>query len=128
MNPDLISKAERAFAAFSKYLVDAPTSVTQMLTALGLAIGPTQEIVIAPGQNGAGTMLNELRAEYLPNALCVLHDNAEIEKMIPFVSQQNPIGNKTTAYICQNFTCKSPITNEREFKHVLERLSPAVHG
>jgi uncharacterized protein YyaL (SSP411 family) len=128
MNPDLVAKAERAFAAFSKFMVEAPTSVTQMLTALGLAIGPTQEIVIAPGQNGPRSMLAELHKEFLPNALYVLHDNQQIENMIPFVSQQNPIENKTTAYICQNFTCKSPINDEKEFKHVLERLSPAVHG
>jgi hypothetical protein len=41
---------------------------------------------------------------------------------IPLMQDKKMLDKKSTAYICKNYTCKEPITNEDDFKMVLDSL------
>jgi uncharacterized protein YyaL (SSP411 family) len=71
-----------------------------MLAGIDFYLGPSKEIVFA---GSAEPFLPILRAHYLPRA-------------VAGVSADRPaIGGKPTAYVCQNFTCKHPVTEPQQF-------------
>ena len=92
-------------------------------------IGPRQEIVIAGKKDSADTnaMLSEVRRRFLPRAVILLHaegkDGKAIEKVAEFVKMQKAAGGKATAYVCENYVCKLPVTNMPEFGKVLDEVS-----
>jgi uncharacterized protein YyaL (SSP411 family) len=125
MNETYTEKATDVLRVFSKRIADTPTSLTQMLVALNFQLGPAQEIVIAPGQEKekADKMLRLLQSSFVPNAVIILHDSTQIEETVPFVKTQTAIANKATAYVCDNYVCKQPITELAEFEKAVSDFS-----
>jgi hypothetical protein len=117
MRQELEKKAEQAMESFGKTISSSPTAFSQLLIALDFALGPTQEIVIAGDlhQEDTNLMLHAIHRRFLPGKILILHPEGEagkaIEKIVPFIKHQNTINGKATAYVCENFTCKSPTTD-----------------
>lgn len=117
--------AEKQLMAFAGTIREHPAAYTFFLTAIWFAIGPTKEIVIAGSRENPDTieMLDYLRKEYFPEAVILFHseedDMQRIEQIVPYLKEQGMINNKATAYICENFTCHSPVTSLEEIKSLL---------
>jgi len=117
MRQELEKKAEQAMESFGKTISSSPTAFSQLLIALDFALGPTQEIVIAGNfpKKDTKQMLRAVHRRFLPGKILILHPEDEagkaIEKIVPFIKHQNTINGKATAYVCENFTCKSPTTD-----------------
>jgi len=113
-------KADELINAFSSVVEGHPTGYSQFLIAVDFAIGPSKEIVIAgePGHEDTMEMLMAIRSEFFPRKVVLLHpggkDGEEIENLSPFLKEQRAIGGKSTAYVCENYTCKLPTTNIKE--------------
>ena len=43
-----------------------------------------------------------------------------ISKLIPFVKAQQPVDGKPTAYVCENYSCKAPVTDLAAFVKLLD--------
>ena len=105
-----------------------------MLAALDLRIGPTQEIIIAGRRDDQQTeqMVKLIRDAFLPNAVLLLHQTGdagkEIEKVVPLTEGLLPIDGKATAYICESFVCKKPLTDVNDLKAALEAAVPKHKG
>ncbi|MHC4573759.1 MAG: thioredoxin domain-containing protein [Planctomycetota bacterium] len=128
MDRRFTDQGKQAVEAFSGRLVQSPASLTAMLVALDFWLGPTQEIVIAGDPKGADTedMLGLLRRKFLPRAVVLFHGTGEagqaIEKQVPFVKGQIAIGGKATAYVCENYVCRKPVTSVRELDGLLDAV------
>jgi uncharacterized protein YyaL (SSP411 family) len=129
--------SERAIGvleAFSQQLSQSPGTLTTMLTALNLGLGPSQEIVIAGKADDENTkqMIEMLRAEFLPNAVVLFHAEgkagAAIEQEVAFIAGQVAMEGKATAYLCQNFVCKKPVNTITEFKTSLSAIAREYKG
>jgi uncharacterized protein YyaL (SSP411 family) len=127
MRQELEEKAEQAMEIFGKTISSSPTAFSQLLIALDFALGPTKEIVIAGDlrQEGTSLMLHAIRRRFLPGKVLILHPEGEegkaIEKIIPFVKDQNKISGKAAAYICENYTCKLPTTDvQKMISYILQ--------
>jgi hypothetical protein len=129
MNTVYTEKAAKTLKAFSKHMSDSPLSLTQMMIPLGFWLGPTQEIVIAAGANAAQAkeMLQLAQRYFLPNAVIIFHDSKEIEKIVPFVKSQTAVDNKATAYVCENYVCKKPITELTELEKTISVPPTSMH-
>ncbi len=116
-------RGEETIKAFSDSLETEAVSHTFMLVALDFLLGTPREIVIASGKNdkGTSTMVMEVHRRFIPNkVLLVLSEDAdELEKVSPIVAGKRALKGIPTAYICQNFTCKKPITDLEELKSAL---------
>jgi uncharacterized protein YyaL (SSP411 family) len=110
---------KKVLETFSGQLAKSPASFTAMLAALDFWFGPAQEIVIAGDRTQPDTknMLNLAHSHFLPDAA------EQIEKLNPFLRQQIPVNGKTTVYICENYTCKSPVVDINEFQNMLKKLA-----
>jgi uncharacterized protein YyaL (SSP411 family) len=125
MNQRYAQRGEQVVKAFSGQLSQSPASLTAMLAAVDFVLGPTQEIVVAGDPSHADTkqMLSAIRKRFLPNGVILLHPTGSageaIEKLVPFIKGQAAIDGKATAYVCENYVCKQPVTSVAELEELL---------
>ena len=99
-----------------------------LLTALDFEIGPTSEIVIAGDPTAAGTpaMLRAARSRFLPRTLLVLNPPGAagdaIRAILPQIAGQAMLKGQPTAYVCEHFACRAPVTDPKEFELQLDGL------
>src|SRR4030043_2060185 len=114
---------------FSGQLMPSSESLCAMLIALIFWFGPSQEIIIAGDshKSDAKEMLKLIRDKFLPNAILLFHDIHEkdtcVEKEIPFLKEYMAIDGKATAYLCENYLCRSPVNNIDELSEILTDIS-----
>jgi hypothetical protein len=117
--------AEKQVKAFSGSIVEYPWGYTHFLMGVDFMLGPIREIVIAGKAEDDETeaMLQAARHAFMPNALLVFHPEGEagyeIEKLVPFLKEQQPVDGKTAAYICKNYACQAPVTDVQQFIEML---------
>ncbi len=123
---ELARCAKQSMTAFSAAIEQSPLGHSQMMIGLDYALGPNSEIVLA-GDGGAETlsaMASAVRTRFVPRAV-LLHrpsgENATINKLAPFTVEQIPIDDAPTAYVCQNRSCKQPVTSVKALLKNLER-------
>jgi len=111
---DFRRSAERTLQAFSSRLEDAGTGVPQMLAALAFALAKPREIVLAGPANDAvmREMLSTIRRRFLPNTVVMRAE--QTGRDMPAVS------GLPTAYVCENFACKLPVTSVAALDELLE--------
>jgi uncharacterized protein YyaL (SSP411 family) len=119
-------RAEKTIAAFAGVLNHYPSAMPQMLVALDLSLAKPRQIVIAgkPGATDTRDLLEEVRKHYLPQTIVLLADAGPGQKYLaeklPELETMRPIGGKTAAYVCENFTCKAPVTSVEELRKLLK--------
>ena len=111
---DLRTSAERALRAFSSRLREAGTGLPQMLVAHSFALAPPREIVLAgpPEHPEMGAMLAAIRRRFLPNAVVMRSEDTP--------SPMPALEAAPTAYVCENFACRLPVTSARALDDLLE--------
>lgn len=106
---DYVNKMIRAFGEKVK---SAPVAYTQFLAGLDCIIGPSSEIVIVGDEKSEDTkeMLAAVRKEFVPNKILLLNPKGKNFSMI---------NGKATAYVCQNYSCKSPTMDVDSLRQIL---------
>ncbi len=127
MNEQFVSLGVKTLEAFSRQLEESPTYSSLMVEALSFQLGPIREIVIAGTSDAADTrrMLDLIGGKFLPNEVVLLHDSGKADtflyEIVPFVRNQTAVEGKATAYVCEDYACKRPVTDIREFESLLEQ-------
>ncbi len=117
---------ESAIKAYAQQMSGSPLSLTAMLMAVDICVGPGKEIVIVGNAKDSDTkkMLDEITKRYLPHSVIIFKDTGtdtkDIEKLMSFLKQQEAVDNKTTAYVCENFICNQPVTSVDELINLLD--------
>ncbi|HTY62323.1 MAG TPA: thioredoxin domain-containing protein [Acidobacteriota bacterium] len=89
-----------------------PAALPHMLCALDFCLGRTMEIAVIgnPSDEETRKLLDEVFRAYEPNKVvaCGTHDDV-------FLLRGKPqIGGRATAYVCENFACKLPVTTAED--------------
>ncbi len=70
-------------------------------------------------------MLQPLRDTFVPRKVVVVTEaGAPLEalaKQIPWLDAKIPQRNKVTAYACQNYVCRIPVTDPNKFRQQLSK-------
>jgi len=133
----LDDRARKTVDAFAPTLSHFASAMPQMLIALDYSLAKPRQIVIAakidPPQDGFAVANNdgtkalvaEVHRHFLPNKILILADGGEGQKFFSekneAISAMTPIDGKPAAYVCENFTCKAPVTDPRELEKVLAK-------
>jgi uncharacterized protein YyaL (SSP411 family) len=122
---ELLARAKKTVNAFARQLMHFPSALPQMLVALEfLKIAP-QQIVVAgkPGGGRTQELLGEIRKRFLPHSIVLLADGAEGQNFLAekneAIQAMRPVDGKPAVYICENFTCKAPVTEVTELRGLL---------
>jgi uncharacterized protein YyaL (SSP411 family) len=122
---ELEDKAYEQFNAFGGMIEGYPMGYTHMLMALLFVNSKTSEIVIVGDRKDeiAGRMLELANKSFIPFTVVVFKDAeavaADITGIVPYTEGQVMIEDKATAYICENFSCRAPITDLQEFEGIV---------
>src|SRR5882724_2206991 len=101
-----------------------PSGFGRLLCALDFCLGKPQEIAIIGDPEEAGTrlLLDEIWKPYLPNKVVAQASAGDTAaaNMIPLVRDRPQLDGRATAYVCEHFTCKKPVTSGAELKSQLQ--------
>jgi uncharacterized protein YyaL (SSP411 family) len=121
----LEDKAYEQLNAFGSMIDRHPMGYTHMLMALLFINSKASEIVIVGNREdqNARRMLESVNRNFLPFTVVVFKDAdgvaAGITSIVTYTEGQIMIDDKVTAYVCENFACRAPITDIQEFKNLI---------
>ncbi|NOR50943.1 MAG: DUF255 domain-containing protein, partial [Desulfuromonadales bacterium] len=121
------TSADQLLQSLSPELSRYPAGYTQSLQSSSWLLQPTREVVIVGTSGEASTeaLLSAARSCSLQQTVVIfkpLEDSAEIVCLAPFVKNMQTLNGSATAYVCQNFTCREPLTDPAELQAILALL------
>ncbi|WP_229246548.1 thioredoxin domain-containing protein [Desulfosporosinus shakirovi] len=122
-------KAERQLLDFRLVLEEHPSGYTAFLHALQFALHPSQELILAASLDSKE--LPEMRqlffSTFRPFA-SVLYQEGSLSDTVPWIKDYPLDPSQVTAYLCENFTCQTPVHQVEEFRTLLEKLLISKRG
>jgi uncharacterized protein YyaL (SSP411 family) len=118
-------RGKKTISAFSATLARFPSAMPQMLVALDFSLNKPRQIVVAgkPHTPETRALLAEVYRLFLPNTILLLADGAEGQKYLggknEAIRAMSTVDGQPAAYVCENFTCKAPITDPAELRKLL---------
>lgn len=109
---ELEAKANEIGKCFSSDLIRSGSSSTMSMMALQFLFNDPKEIVIAKGDNPYSEIIRHFHSVFDPNKVLLfrpLEMNSEIFEISPFLKEQIAINQKTTIYVCRNYSCEKPV-------------------
>ncbi len=122
------TKASELVKYFSGYISKSPSAFSMFLCGLDFLLSPSAEIVIVSDSFDNPTIsgLNFIRSIYNPNKI-VIHKKDDgdnlIKKLLPFVNGMKMKDNKTTFFVCRNYTCNQPVNSIGELRKITFHIS-----
>src|SRR4051812_45775718 len=118
-------RAEKTIDAFAPQIGHFASAMPQMLVALDLSLSKPRQIVIAGPVKSAETraLVAEVHRHFVPDKVLLLADGGEgqryLEEKLKALRGMKPIDGKSAAYVCENFTCKAPVTEPKALSEML---------
>ena len=120
------NQARATIAAFTPLLLKAPTAMPQMLCNLMPSVEIPRQIVIAGDLSSADTraLLKAVRKHFLGDALVLHARDGVVEtglgEKFAQISSMGLVDGKAAAYVCEDFTCKAPVTEPEQLDELLK--------
>jgi uncharacterized protein len=118
-------RGEKTIGAFHPTLSRFSSAMPQMLVALDFSSSKPRQIVIAGKKDAPETkaLLAEVHRHFLPKTIILLADDAEgqnyLGEKIEAIRAMSTVNGKSAAYVCENFTCKAPVTDPKALGDLL---------
>ena len=97
-----------------------------LMSALDFASGPSFELVIAGDTTASDTrsMIRAVHKHYLPHKVLLLRPTEEeqpdIVQLAPYTRYYESLNGRAAAYVCENFSCKTPTSNIDQMLDLLD--------
>ncbi|XP_026317579.1 spermatogenesis-associated protein 20 isoform X3 [Hyposmocoma kahamanoa] len=122
-------KAKGVLKAFAKRLVESPTSLPEMMSALMFYTDSPTQVLIAGGRSDPRTLelIRVVRSRLLPGrVLAVADPSAETPAgMSDILLSRIRAGDVPTAYVCRRYACSLPVTDVKQLESLLDETLPA---
>jgi hypothetical protein len=102
--------ARRALEAFGPRLQAVASALPQMLVAQAFAMGRPREIVFAGPRDA--NMLEAVHRHFLPHAVVMRAEDSPVS--------MPPVDGQPTAYVCENYSCRLPVTTAAALEDLLQ--------
>ena len=117
--------ADRTLGAFTSRIMGMPSAVPQMLVAFSFSLAKLKQVILVGNLSSAGTeeMLRVLHARFMPDSIVMLVDEPARKILAGYLSvieTMTRLHGKTTAYVCENYTCKLPTADAAKFAELLQ--------
>ena len=77
----------------------------------------------ATSNKGTRALLKEVHRYFMPNKVLIFADGGEGQKFFgetnEAIAAMSPVDGKAAAYVCENFTCKTPVTDPKALRELL---------
>ena len=122
-------RARRMLDRMTELLKRYPLGFGYWLCALDFRLGPVQEIAIVGPDDQRRELLRVIRGRFLPNKVVAVAEAVQesLGKKTPLLAGKQAIGGRATAYVCQNYSCREPVTNPQDLESQLQaQVSPQL--
>ncbi len=120
-------RAESAIETLGSVMAEHPTAVGYMLCAADFLATTPLEIAIVgePESDDARSLLERVRARWLPNAVLALASerDAASRETIPLLRDRGEVDGRAAAYVCHNYVCEQPVTSAEELERQLDEVT-----
>jgi uncharacterized protein len=108
--------AVQALEAMGRLLQDLPAGFGHLLAALDLQLATPREVAIVGRRDAEDSraLLEALDRRYLPNTTLAFAEPgslAEAAEVIPLLEAREMVEGKATAYVCERYACRMPVTD-----------------
>jgi uncharacterized protein YyaL (SSP411 family) len=101
-----------------------PSAFGYALGAFDFYLSTPKEIVLVTGKDegNAHLMGREIWGRYLPNKVVAETPggDADAAELVPLLRERTAVGDRATAYVCENYTCLQPVNTPEELAAQLE--------
>jgi uncharacterized protein YyaL (SSP411 family) len=116
-------RARKILSAFGAEIKKYPSGYTFLLIAAMYAKSNPKEVVVVSEtvNNDAQRMVNVINEKFRPFTVSVLYlkENYELTNIIPYLVDYEQVEEKATAYVCENFACRAPVTDINSFREMI---------
>jgi hypothetical protein len=125
-NGDLDETAQDSLRAFASRINEQSPTVPQMMCALLWSLAPKSQIVVAGSleDDSARALLHEVRSRFRPfTTVFALSGGENLARLADWAPQTGSMGvvdGRPAAYVCENFTCKAPVTDPKALGELLD--------
>ena len=119
--------AERAILTVTQFVDRYPTGFAQWLTAMDVSLAPVVEVAIVgdPADRATQGLLAVVTDGFRPNqVVAVVADPST--SAVPLLLDRIAIDGRPTAYVCQGFVCRLPVTDPEALRAELAASGAAV--
>jgi hypothetical protein len=122
---DYERRAVRVFRLMGDSVMRYPSAFGHLLGALDFYFSTPKEIAIVGEKHSSDTqaLLRVVHSQYLPNKVIAFKEpgDARAAELIPLLANREAINSKATAYVCEHFTCQTPMTDSEELAKQLRQ-------
>ncbi len=127
--PEWRRQAERIFSRLAPAIQAYPSAFSYLASQLDFALSRPHEIALVGDASGEdmAALLEVIRKPYRPNQVVALRSEGDERsaELIPLLANRKQLDGRATAYVCQNFSCRLPLTSARALSEELERPAGA---
>jgi uncharacterized protein len=109
-NADIERAGSAPLIALAGAMAHSPSAFGAAMGALDRYLGPGQEVAIVGATDGP--LVETVRAAYAPNRVVAAGAAGSAEP--PLLADRPTRGDTPTAYVCQHFSCRMPVTTPEE--------------
>jgi len=125
-NTDLENKASELVKYFSGYISRSPSAFTMFMCGLDFLYSSSSEFVIVSetADNSFISGIDFIRNFFNPNKVLLVKNDSnslELDNIFPFTADMKLKNNKTTFYVCRNYTCNNPVNNIVDLENLLKQ-------
>ncbi|HEX8706899.1 MAG TPA: thioredoxin domain-containing protein [Pyrinomonadaceae bacterium] len=117
-NEDYSRRATTVFRLLREPLERYGAAFGRLLCALDFHLSSPREIAVIGESDSPETraLLREIWSRYLPNKIVVQapEGDARAAEAVPLLRERPMLKGRSTAYVCENYTCRSPVTSPAE--------------
>jgi uncharacterized protein len=120
--------AEGIWNGFQPWLERQPSVLPLMTATLQGAAGKSSQLVIVGPHEHEGTraLLREYWSRFLPDTVLITAGEPRyqdaLSRLVPFAAGLPMIDGKPTAYLCEEFACRLPVTSAEDLGRLLDAL------
>jgi uncharacterized protein YyaL (SSP411 family) len=119
---DFRQQAEGMLGLITEPALRYPTAFGRWLQAADLALGGPKQVALVGdlGRAETQTLLAEIRRTYRPRVITAASPLPLQEAAPPLLRDRPLIGGMPTAYVCEGFVCKLPVSTAETLRDLLE--------
>jgi uncharacterized protein YyaL (SSP411 family) len=108
-------QADGVFALFAKPAVGHPETFAHLLRALDFKLSPTRELALVG--DDLSELLAVVRSELRPHL--VMAGGPDGTEEPPLMRGRTAVDGRPTAYVCENFACRAPVTDPAQLRALI---------
>jgi uncharacterized protein len=110
-------------------LAEHATAFAYLLGALERLVTPPLEVaIVGPDSDGTDPLRREVYARLLPASVTVTAAPGTGDDVTPLLADRELLDGKATAYVCEHFACRLPVTSPQELRGQLDAALAARRG